>query len=336
MPLNSTTAQSSYSSTYSPPTASSPFQESTKGENEKIQLYNWDKEVKSLKEKVKTGFYKIPKIQSYFNEDVNDIFKEEIHYEISTKFSDRPIPENFPFDLKLFDETLSISPDFNEEWEFQYLNATNLADEHYNRFIAKLANTSGGYYHDKIIDLDNSNSFFNPVTEYKKITLKLFHGECNTTRIAVPSSLLDKLFLSKIICEGQMIGYSSMAKDKNTRIKDVFEILDKQKSDEISFIRLDHYTITKQDYPDLIELFELKSKYKISIWFAGCDFNSEKFYSFDWNRMISLKNPVLFDECFMHESTEIIWKYFRNQVDELTLFYRTQHITFDSVQIENQ
>ena len=216
------------------------------------------------------------------------------------------------------------------------MNATNLTDEHYNRFIAKLANTSGEYYHDKIIDLDNSNLFFNPVTEYKEITLKLFHGECNTTRIAVPSSLLDKLFLSKIICEGQMIGYSSMAKDKSTRIKDVIEILDKQKSDEISFIRLDHYTITKQDYPDLIELFELKSKYIISIWFAGCDFNSEKFYSFDWNRMISLKNPVLFDECFMHESTEIIWKYFRNQVDELTLFYRTQHITFDSVQIENQ
>ena len=330
----STTSQlpDNYSSTYPPPTTLPPQQESTKS---KIQLYNWDNEVKSIKERAGMTFYKIYPIQDYFDGNIIINLRNELYDELYSKFSENDSDNNFTVPLKLFDQTIDISVEKRTGWN-QYLEARDKVDEHYYKFIAKLNDTTGGYYNDKIIDLDNSNSIFNATIEYEKITMKLLNDECIEIPIAIQSRVRDYLSLSKIICKDQTVGYAVVAKRWNTWIDDAIELLINQNSNEISFIRLDGFTIRKENYPQLIKLFEIQSKYEITIWFAGCTFESEKLRSFNWNRMISLRNPVIFDKCHIQEPVKFIWKYYRNQVDELTLFYGTNRIIGEAFQIENQ
>ena len=301
-----------------------------------MQPYNWDDQVKRIKQKADKDFYKIPHLQDYFNDDANLLFKNDMHDEISTEFYNHRLDDNFSFNLTIFDETVPFST--VEYYDFNYVGSDfeNIADEYYKRFITKLTNTSGGYYHDKIIDFNNKISSLDKRIEYISIITEISNNKCNRTQIAFSPIFTGKLSLSKETCKEQKNGYAIENVKGQARIKDAIKVLAEQNTDDISFIRLYGFNVTREDYLDLTKLLGIESKYKITIWFLDCTLEPTNLRSFNWNKMISLKNPIIFDECSMHKSTESIWKYFRNQVDQLTVFYNTQYISIGLTQIVNQ
>ena len=336
LPLNSSTTQSPNSSTYPPPTATSTQQESTTIEGKKIQPYNWDNQVKRIKQKASKDFYKIPQLQYYFAGSVSSIIKDEMWSEIKNEFSKHPIKENFSFSLRMFNETLNIRPNQYDKRGLQIWDATDLADRYFGKFIDKVIQTSGEYYSDKIIDFNNEISSTDKWIEYDSIASKISNNECNRIYIALPSTSTRKLSLAKVVCKEQKNGYELVNESGRARIKDTIEVLYGQKTDDISFIRLRGFNLRREDYLDFIKLFEIESKYKVAICLDACTFEPTNLRSFNWNRMISLSNPIIFEECSMHQSIESIWKYFRNQVDQLTVFYNTHYISIGLTQIENQ